>query len=570
MKIRIDGDPGDRTASAIAAAISEYLDETVEVVTATETDGSGPTEKPEDEQADEDEVIMTLTDEEVRANVEDIKEGGPERGFELIEKLGKAFVRDRLDMIFDEINFEDGTFANFGADERLPADGMIVGSGSIDGKRAFFAANDYTVKAGSQGKMASEKHNRITERAGDARAPIVRLIDSTGARLSPGERTEGETHADRLGGARIFHTMSHQSGQIPQIGVLYGPNIAGSAYIPVFCDFLIMVEEISGMAIAAPRVVKEVVGEDITMEELGGSAVHARESGSADVVVSTEEEAAEAVRDLFTYLPEHYDADLPSVPPSPPAKDPEGLEGVLPQDSNKPYDVHEVIDRVVDGDSFFELKPDFAPELVTGFAHVDGQPVGIVANQPNRVSGALFPDSADKGAGFIWQCDAFGIPLVFLCDTPGFIPGSQVERDGVLKKGRKMVFAASCAQVPKFCVITRKAYGAGVYAMCGPPFGADSTLALPTAEIAVMGPEAIVKALYTDDIEDIDDPEEREAFIREHKAEYRKDIRKQAGSMQVDELIPAGDLRNQLIQRLETFEHKPRDDPDRLHASILF
>jgi len=567
MKIRIDDACDEATARAIATVVSEHLDRPVECV-----DEAGETVLETGDTTDwaEEPAVVTEREERIREDIADIMAGGPERGHELIEDLGKVFVRDRLEMVFDEVNYEDGTFARFDADDRLPADGMITGVGSIDGRRAAFAANDYTVKGGSIGQMGSEKENRITERAGGARLPLVRLIDSTGARLSPGERTEGETHADKYTGGRLFYLMSRLSGQVPQIGVLYGPDIAGSAYIPVFCDFLIMVEKISGMAIASPRVVKEVIGEDVSMQELGGPDVHATESGSADLVVPDEEAAAEAVRDLFEYLPQRYDGELPTVEPKPPSLNPHGLDAVIPDEPNKPYDVHEVIDRLVDRDSFFELKARFAPELVTGFAHIDGQPVGILANQPSQVSGALFPDSAEKGAGFIWQCDAFGIPLVYLCDTPGFMAGSQVERDGVLKKGRKMVYATSCAEVPKFCVITRKAYGAGIYAMAGPAFGTDATLALPTSEIAVMGPDAIVRAMYADNINDIKDPDERLAFIEEQKTNYEKDVRKQAARMQVDELIPAGDLREQLVERLRTYEHKPRDDPDRIHGSILF
>jgi len=230
-----------------------------------------------------------------------------------------------------------------------------------------------------------------------------------------------------------------------------------------------------------------------------------------------------------------------------------------------------VIARVVDGDSFFELKPRFAPELVTGLARIDGRPVGVVANQPAHASGAIFPDSAEKGAGFVWTCDAFGIPLVYLCDTPGFMVGSQVERDGVLQKGRTFIYATSNAQVPKFCVITRKAYGAGIYAMCGPSFGADATLALPSAEISVMGPKAATHALFADQIEEMD-PGEREAFVESMREEYdrRIDIREQAAKMQVDELLPAGDLRVQLLRRLRAFEGKRRTERDRHHGTVLF
>ena len=559
MKVRIDGEYDDETVRAIITALSQHLGKTVEFV----DEENGETYSDEG-------VILTEREERLREEIEDIASGGPERGHEKIEELGKAFVRDRIDMVFDDVQYEDGTFAGYANDERTPADGMITGTGEIDGREVFFTANDYTVMAGSLGQQGVEKAIRLSERAVTARAPIVRLIDSTGARLSPDERDESSSHADRYTGGKSFFNQCIHSGQVPQIGVLYGPNIAGSAYTPIFCDFLIMVEEISGMAIASPRIVEEMTGEDVSMQELGGPDVHARHSGSADLVVPDEETAAKKVRKLLSYLPQDYRSPLPERPTNAPARNPKGLDAVIPDEPNESYDVHEVIERVVDGDSFFELKPRFAPEIVTAFARIDGRPVGVVANQPSHVSGAIFPDSAEKAADFIWKCDAFGIPLVYLCDTPGFMIGSQVEKQGILQKGRKFIYATSNAQVPKFCVITRKAYGAGIYAMCGPAFEPDATLALPSAELAVMGPDAAVRAMFSHRIEDIDDPQERREFIEEKKEMYRKDIRKQASSMQVDELLPAGDLRTQLENRINAYGDKRRTERDRHHGTVLF
>jgi acetyl-CoA carboxylase carboxyltransferase component len=332
-----------------------------------------------------------------------------------------------------------------------------------------------------------------------------------------------------------------------------------------------MVEDISGMAIASPRIVRAMTGEEVDMEGLGGPEVHARHSGSADVVVPDEETAAETVRTLLGLLPQNYREKPPRVASEPPAKNPRGLDAVVPEQPNKAYDVHEVVDRIVDRDSFLELKPEFAPELVTGLGRIAGEVVGIVANQPDHVSGAIFPDSADKGAGFVWTCDAYNIPLVYLCDTPGYMIGSQVEREGVLRKGRKFIYATSNAQVPKFCVITRKAYGAGIYAMAGPAFGPDATLALPSAEISVMGPDAAVHALFGGQLAEMDE-ESRAAFVESAKAEFEEyvDIRAQAATMQVDELVPAGDLRTQLEGRLETFRTKRREERDRHHGTVFF
>jgi acetyl-CoA carboxylase carboxyltransferase component len=565
MRIEIDAPPDEETARAIASALSTHLDRPVELVVDDESVASAGTET---EYAD---PVVTDREERLREEIEEILSGGPERGHEKITDLGKLFVRDRLDLIFDEISYEDGTFARHTADDDLPADGLITGVGEINGRTVFFAAHDYTVKAGSLGQMGVEKEIRLAERAAEAGAPILRLIDSTGARLNLDEREVGDTHMDRYRGGRMFYNQCIHSGQVPQIGVLYGPDIAGSAYTPVFCDYLIMVEEIAGMAIASPRVVEAVTGEQTTMQELGGPRVHARESGSADLVVEDERAAADAVRDLLGYLPQRHDADLPTRPPETPAANPKGLDAVLPEDPDAAYDVDDVIERLVDGGSWFELKPEFAPELVTGLGRIDGRPVGIVANQPAAKSGAVFPDSAEKGAGFVWTCDAFGIPLVYLCDTPGFMVGSAVEKQGVLQKGRKFIYATSNAQVPQLCVITRKAYGAGIYAMAGPSFGPDATLALPSAEIAVMGPDAAIQALFSEQLEGMEG-EDRAEFMEMMRAEYQKhiDIRAQAAKMQVDELLPAGDLRDQLGARLEALKHKRRTDRDRYHGTVLF
>ncbi|AXR83066.1 acyl-CoA carboxylase subunit beta [Natrarchaeobaculum sulfurireducens] len=565
MKIRVDATPDEETARAIASALSAHLGQSVELV----VDGD---EEPLATAGDGcDDPVITDRERRLREEIEGILSGGPERGHEKIDALGKLFVRDRLELLFDEIEYEDGTFARHDADGELPADGMITGVGTIHGRTVFFAANDYTVKAGSLGQMGVEKEIRVAERAVEVGAPILRLIDSTGARLNVDEREPGDTHMDRYRGGRMFYNQCIHSGQVPQIGVLYGPDIAGSAYTPVFCDYLIMVEEISGMAIASPRVVEAVTGEQTTMQDLGGPPVHATESGSADLVVPDERAAAEAVRDLLTYLPQRHDEPVPTREPDVPEANPRGLDAVIPEEPNESYDVLEVIDHLVDADSWFELKPDFAPELVTGFGRIEGRPVGIVANQPAAKSGAIFPDSAEKGAGFVWTCDAFGVPLVYLCDTPGFMVGSQVEREGVLQKGRTFIYATSNAQVPKLCVITRKAYGAGIYAMAGPSFDPDATLALPSAEIAVMGPDAAVNALFAEQLEEMD-PDSRAAFEESMRAEYDKhiDVRAQAARMQVDELLPAGDLRDQLAARLRTVRTKRRTERDRYHGTVLF
>lgn len=566
MEIDIGDDTEEDVARAIATAVAEHLGRSVEIV---DDNGDSVAEAGETDW-DAAGAVVTEREERLREEIEGIVSGGPERGHEKIEALGKAFVRDRLDLIFDTIEYEDGTFARRTGDE-LPADGLLTGIATIDGRTVAFTANDYTVKAGSLGQMGVEKVIRIEERAMEMGVPMVRLIDSTGARLNAAEREPGDTHMGRYHGGKMFYNQCRLSGRVPQIGVLYGPDIAGSAYTPVFCDYLVMVDDISGMAIASPRIVEAMTGESVDMEGLGGPDVHATQSGSADLVAPDEETAAETARDLLSYLPQNYAEQPPTRDPVPPAKNPKGLDAVLPEQPNRAYDVHETIDRLVDRGSFLELMPRFAPEIVTGLARIDGRPVGIVANQPDHVSGAIFPDSADKAAGFVWTCDAYNVPLIYLCDTPGFMIGSAVEREGVLRKGRKFIYATSNAQVPKFCVILRKAYGAGIYAMCGPSFGPDATLALPSAEIAVMGPDAAVHALFGDQIEEMEG-EAREQFIESAKDEYRNyiDITEQASKMQVDELLPAGDLRSQLAARLGAFDTKERDERPQHHGTVLF
>ena len=565
MEIEIDDDTDEEVAQAIATAVSEHLGQGVELV------GAGGTLAEAGENWSEEGAVVTEREAAVREDLEAILSGGPDRGFDKIEQLGKVFVRDRLDLIFDDIAYEDGTFARHGDDDELPADGLLTGVGTIDGRTVAFTANDYTVKAGSLGQMGVEKVIRIQERAMDLSIPMLRLVDSTGARLNAEEREPGDTHMDRYRGGKMFYNQCRMSGEIPQIGVLYGPDVAGSAYTPVFCDFLIMVEDIAGMAIASPRIVGAMTGEETDMQALGGPEVHARHSGSADLVVPDEETAAEKAREVLRLLPQNYAEPPPDATPTPPAKNPYSLDGVIPDEPNEAYDVGEVIDRVVDRESFLEVKPEFGPELVTGLARIDGQVVGVVANNPEHVSGAIFPDSADKGAGFVWTCDAYNIPLVYLCDTPGYMIGSQVEKEGVLRKGRKFIYATSNAQVPKFCVITRKAYGAGIYAMAGPSFGPDATLALPSAEISVMGPDAAVHALFGGQLEDMDE-EATDAFIESAKQEFDRyiDIETQASQMQVDELVPAGDLREQLQVRLDTYRTKQRDDRPRHHGTVFF
>ena len=325
------------------------------------------------------------------------------------------------------------------------------------------------------------------------------------------------------------------------------------------------------MAIASPRMVEMVTGEDITLDELGGPAVHAAESGSADLVARDEEHARELTARLFSYLPDNADADPPRTESVAPAKSPDSIDSVVPEAPRKGYDVRDLIERVVDANSVLELKPEYGAEIVTAFARLDGRPVGIVANQPATRAGAIFPDSAEKAAEFVWTCDAYGIPLLYLCDTPGFMAGSGVEKEGILEKGKKMIYAAASATVPKQCVVVRKAYGAGIYAMSGPAYDPESTLALPGGEVAIMGPEAAINAVYARKLAAIDDPEERAREEERLREEYRRDIdvHRMASEVVIDEIVPPSTLRDELVSRFEFYETMEKQVPDKKHGTIL-
>lgn len=555
-------------AQAIATAIAQHLRDDITLECDGDTIATAAPPTTTRRESLNSQTDTTEREQRILAELEEILEGGPERGHKKLEKIGKYFVRDRISLIFDEVLYEDGTFAKFDADDRIPGDAIITGAGTIDGRKVYFVANDYTVKAGTIAEQSIEKWVRIQEEAIESKAPILYLIDSSGGRIDD----QATYYADRYHGGKQFYNQCVMSGRVPQIAVLYGPDFAGTAYQPVFCDYLIMVEDISAMAIASPRIVEIVTGEDTTIDELGGTEVHAKHSGSADLVVADEEKAASTVKDLLGYLPDSYTEDPPTAKPRVPKAEPTKIDTIIPKKPNKPYDVHRLIDSIVDRESFLECKPEFAPEIVTGFGRIDGHPIGIIANQPTEKTGAIYPASSEKAAGFIWKCDAYNIPLLYLCDTPGFMVGKAVERDGILQRGRKFVYATSCATVPKISVIVRKAYGAGTYAMAGPSFDTDSVLGLPSSEIAVMGPKAAVNAVYRNKIEEIDDPEDRQEFIDQKRQEYREDIdiRKMASQMIVDELIPARDLRPELVNRFEVFRGKEKHQPDRKHGVMMF
>jgi acetyl-CoA carboxylase carboxyltransferase component len=496
------------------------------------------------------------------STVDQIQKGGAEKYHQKLKEDGKLFVRKRLELLLDEgLEAEDGIFANVLAGD-LPADGVVTGIGKIHGRKVAIIANDSTVKAGSWGSRTVEKIIRMQETAEKLRIPIFYLVDSAGARITD----QIEMFPGRRGAGRIFHNQVRLSGVLPQICLLFGPSAAGGAYIPAFCDIVIMVENNASMYLGSPRMAEMVIGEKVTLEEMGGARMHCSVSGVGDVLASTEEEAIEQARRYITYFPGSI-SELPKRADEIKTPEPKDWEKLIPKNQNVPFNMYELINGIVDQDSFFEIKKLFAAEIITGLARLNGYPVGILANQPKVKGGVLFIDSADKSARFMQLCDAFHIPLLFLADVPGFMIGTKVERAGIIRHGAKMISAMSEATVPKISVIVRKAYGAGLYAMSGPAFDPDACIALPTAQIAVMGPEAAVNAVYSNKIAELEEPE-RSEFIQQKRDEYRKDIDiyRLASEQVIDDIIPPERLREDLIRRYHFYRNKLIPRQDRKHS----
>ncbi|QUO48312.1 MULTISPECIES: acyl-CoA carboxylase subunit beta [Halorubrum] len=608
MKVHVGAAATPEEAEAIAKSLAEHLGVDVDVHIEGEETPLASAEPSEPSYPLDDDLGPTERERDLRAEIADIREGGPEKYRDRLSEQGKLFVRDRLDLWFGGeggtrgagdasaadgdpagVKFEDGKFAAFddwhpdapgrgddadedgeddaGDGDRLPGDGLLTGAAEFEGRDVHFMANDFTVKAGSMASKGVEKFLRMQQRALKTGNPVLYLMDSSGGRIDQ----QTGFFANREGIGKYYYNHSMLSGAVPQICVLYGPCIAGAAYTPVFADFTVMVEDMSAMAIASPRMVEMVTGEEIDLEELGGPRVHAEESGSADLIARDEEHARELVADLIGYLPDRAGEKPPKRETKPPKFSPDGIDELIPEAPNRPYDVHDLIDRIADAESVFELKEGYGPEIVTAFCRIDGRPVGVVANQPTERSGAIFPDAAEKAAEFIWTCDAYEIPLLYLCDTPGFMAGSQVEKDAILEKGKKMIYATSSATVPKQTVVVRKAYGAGIYAMGGPAYDPESVIGLPSGEIGIMGPEAAINAVYARKLAEIDDPEERAAEEERLREEYREgiDVHRMASEVVIDEIVPPSDLRAELAARFDFYEDVQKDLPDKKHGTVL-
>jgi acetyl-CoA carboxylase carboxyltransferase component len=512
-------------------------------------------------------LLRPLAD-DLRARRAQLMLGGGEAKIAAQHTAEKLTARERVALLIDE-----GTFVELGIHGRphfsqramdgrdAPADGVITGYGKVDGRLTAVAAYDFTVMAGSMGMTGELKVTRLRELALTKRIPFVWLLDSAGARI---QEAVGSLFA---GSGHLFREEVISSGVIPQVAALMGPCAAGTAYIPGLADFVPMVRGRGSMALAGPHLVRAAVGEDVTQEELGGSRVHCRKSGVGDLEVADDPECIDAIKRYLSFFPQHCEeapprrvggADGPESDPIDRAD--EELLDVLPESNRKPYDMYEVIRRIVDDGEWFDLKPQFAKTIITCLARFGGRPAGIVANQPKQLGGILDNDSADKAARFINLCNAYGIPLVYLMDVPGFMVGSKVEQQGIIRHGAKMLYATANATVPKITVILRKAYGAGYYVMCGRAYEPDLIVAWPSAEISVMGAEGAVEIIFRKQVQEADDPEAKRRELIEN---FRKiiDVYVAAGNDMIDDVIDPRETRATICRALEMSAGKRVERP---------
>lgn len=501
---------------------------------------------------------MTSTNKEQRIDqavyekIEEITTSANRSYYAKLQEAGKMFVRDRIQYIVDEdsVEIEDGLFARVKEEDFLPADAVVTLIAKINGQSVAIIANDMTVKAGTWGVKTIEKIMRMQELAGKRKIPLIYMIDSAGARLNE----QFDTFIDRRHAGNIFYNTARLSGKIPQVALVFGPSPAGSAYLPALCDFVVMVDKNASVYLGSPRMAEMATGEKVSMEDMGGARMHNKVSGLGDMLVETEQEALDAARTYLTYMPANW-TEKPQMLASVEPVMGKPIEELVPANQRVPMNMYPVIEQLVDAESFFEFKKEYAKELITGFARIGGRSIGIVANQAKVKGGVLFPESAEKAAHFISLCDGYNIPLLFLVDLPGFMVGSKVEREAIIRRGARMLSTVANATVPRISVIVRKAYGAGYVVMSGASMQPDACIALPQAQPAVMGPEAAVNAMYFNKIQAIEDPEERQAYITEQRDKYNDDINvwSAASQLYIDDIVPGDRLRNDLIQRFTLY-----------------
>jgi acetyl-CoA/propionyl-CoA carboxylase carboxyl transferase subunit len=514
---------------------------------------------------------MTMEDriEELREKRERALLGGGQERIDKQHDKGKMTARERIDYFLDEGTFNEfdkfrtHRTSKFGMEEKkLPGDGVVTGYGEVDGRTVFVFAHDFTVFGGSLGEVMAQKICKVMDKAMEVGAPIVGLNDSAGARIQEGVKS-------LAGFADIFHRNQQASGVVPQVSSIMGPCAGGAVYSPAITDFIFMVQDTSHMFITGPDVIKTVTGEEVSFEELGGASTHAQKTGVAHKTFESEEEALDNIRRLLSYVPQNNVEDPPRVDPwDDPARQTDELTDVVPDQPQKPYDMTEVVDSVVDEGSFFEIHDGWARNIVVGFGRLDGHSVGVVANQPRSNAGTLTVDASMKGSRFIRFCDAFNIPILTFVDVPGYMPGTEQEHRGIIRHGAKLLYAYSEATVPLLTVITRKAYGGAYCVMASKHIGGDVNYAWPTSEIAVMGPQGAVNILYSSELEAADDPDaRRQELIDEYREEFANPYTA-ADRGFVDDVIEPAETRARLVDDLKMLKTKRGDQPDKKHGNL--
>ncbi len=487
----------------------------------------------------------------------------------LYRAKGKLTARERLDLLFDPDSFvelndlAESQCMDFGMEKRkVPGDGVVIGFGTIEGRTVFAYAQDPTVLGGSVGTIHGQKICRIMDEALKVKAPLIGLNDSGGGRLHEGFFAS-------KGVAGMFLRNTAASGVIPQISCIMGPCAGVSVYSPALTDFIIMVDKQSQMVITGPKVIQDVTGETVTLEELGGAHVHSRITGQAHFVTQTDQESIALIRHLLSFLPANHNQAPPARPcTDDPARKNNTLTQIVPASFKRAYDMHKVIAEVVDDHEFLEILPEFAPNIITGLARLEGNTVGIVGNQPSIMAGCLDYNSSDKAARFIRFCDCFNIPLVNFVDVPGYFPGVDQEKAGIIRHGAKMLYAYAEATVPKITLAIRKEYGGAVMAMCCAGMGVDLMLAWPIAQLVVLDTAAAINIIYRKEIQQADDPEAfKQQKIQEYDFKYSNPFHA-ASNMLVDKIIEPAETRTQIIQGLKMLKNKHRPAPFRRHGNI--
>lgn len=508
-----------------------------------------------------------LNDLQYRRNV--IEQGGGADKIKKQHESGKLTARERILMLLDEGSFiEIDAFVKHRCTEfdmpstEAPGEGVVTGYGTVDGRLVYVYAQDFTVIGGSLGEMHAKKICKVMDMALKMGAPIIGMNDSGGARIQEG--------IDALSGfGEIFYRNTISSGVIPQISIIMGPCAGGAVYSPAITDFVFMVEKTSQMFITGPQVIKAVTGEDVSLEELGGAATHSTKSGVAHFKCSSDEECIQQVKRLLSFLPSNNLENAPSYDTGDDLNRlSDKLTTIVPDDVNKAYDMKEVIIEVVDNGDFFEVQPDFAKNIIVGFARMNGNTVGIIANQPQYMAGSLDVNSSDKAARFIRFCDCFNIPIITFTDVPGYLPGVSQEHSGIIRHGAKLLYAYSEATVPKINVIVRKAYGGAYIAMSSKHLGADMVFAWPTAEIAVMGAEGAANIIFRKEIANSDDPiTTRQEKIEEYRNKFANPY-VAASRGYIDDVIEPDSTRQRIISALEMLASKREKRPAKKHGNI--